>query len=110
MLDETNNENSNYELPGYYSIHQIRNNRKRGGVTVYIKKVLNFKIKDDFSINCKDVESLCIELLFENKRNTLINALYRPPNDQTESSERFLKNIFSINKKLKLSTPYCGRF
>ena len=27
-LDETNTENSNYELPGYYSILRIRNNRK----------------------------------------------------------------------------------
>ena len=81
LLDETDTENSNYELPGYYSIHQIRNNRKGGGVAVYIKKVLNFKIKYDLSINCKDVESLCAELLFENRRNTLINVLYRPPND-----------------------------
>ena len=31
-LDETNTENSNYELPGYYSIHQIRNNCKGGRV------------------------------------------------------------------------------
>ena len=44
-LDETNNENSNYELPSYYSIHQIRNNRKGGGASRYIKKTLNFKIK-----------------------------------------------------------------
>ena len=73
MVDETNTENSNYELPGYYSTHQIRNNRNGVGVSIYIKKVLNFKIKDDLSINCKYVESLCMELLFENKCNTLIN-------------------------------------
>ena len=52
----------------------------------------------DLSINRKDVESLCIELLFENKRNTLINVLYRPPNGQTESFEKLLKNVFSITK------------
>ena len=97
-LDETNNENSNYELPGYYSIHQIRNNCKGGGVSIYIKEVLNFKIKDDLSINCKDVESLCIELLFENKRNTLISFLYRPPNGQTEPFEKIFKNVFSVTK------------
>ena len=100
-LDETNNENSNYELPGYYSIHQIRNNRKGGGVSIYINKALNFKTKDDLSINCKDVESLCIKLLLENKRNTLINILYRPPNGQTESFEKILENAFSITKILK---------
>ena len=63
----------------------------KGVGSQYIKKVLNFKIKDDLSINCKDVESLCIELLFENKRNTLINVLYRPPNGQTESFEKNFK-------------------
>ena len=97
-LDEINNENSNYELPGYYSIHKIRNNHKGCGVSICIKKVLNLKIKDDLNINCKYVESLCIELLFENKRQTLINVLYRPPNGQTESFEKFFKNAFRITK------------
>ena len=100
-LDETNNENLNYELPVYDSIHQIRNNRKGDRVSIYVKKVLNFKIKDDLSISCKDGETLCIEHLFENKRNTLINVLYRPPNGQTESFEKILENAFSITKKLK---------
>ena len=109
-LDETNNENSNYELPGYYSIHQIRNNRKEGGISIYIKKVLNFKIKDDLSINCKDVESLCIELLFKNKRNTLINVLYRPPNGQIESFEKCLKNVFSITENLNKVHHIAGDF
>ena len=72
-----------------------------GGVSIYIKKALNFKTKDDLSINCKDVESLCIKLLLENKCNTLINVLYRPPNGQTESFEKILENAFSITKKLK---------
>ena len=62
---------------------------------------MNFKIKDDLSINCKDVASLCIELLFENKRNTLINVLYRPPNGQRESFENVQKNVFSITKNSK---------
>ena len=79
-LDKTNTEISNYELPGYYNIHQIRINCKTGGVSIYIKKELNFKVKDDLSINCKGVESLCVQLLFENKRNTL----YKPPSGQKE--------------------------
>ena len=65
---------------------------------IYIKNVLDLKINDDLSINCKDVECLCIGFLFENKRNTLINVLYRSPNGQTESFEKFKKNVFSITK------------
>ena len=44
------------------------------------------------------MKSLCIELLFENKRNTLINVLYRPPNGQTELFEKFLKKVSGITK------------
>ena len=107
---ETNIQNSNYELSGYCSIHQIRNNRKGGGVLIYIKKVLNFKIKDDLIINCKDAEPMCIEILFENKRNTLINVLYRPPTGQIESFEKKFLNAFSITKNSKKVHHIAGDF
>ena len=75
---------------------------KGGGILIFIKKEFNFKFKDDLSINCKDVESLCVELLLENKHNTLINnVLYRPLNGQIESFEKNLKYIFSITKNSK---------
>ena len=53
-----------------------------------MKKEFNFKIKDDLSSNCKDVESL----------NQCLNALYRPPNGQIESYGKFSKYVFSITK------------
>ena len=75
---------------------------KGGGILIFIKKEFNFKFKDDLSINCKGVESLCVELLLENKHNTLINnVLYRPLNGQIESFEKNLKYIFSITKNSK---------
>ena len=67
---------------------------KRFGVSKYIKKKLNFKIKDDLIINCKDVESLCIEILFGNKNL----MFYRPPNVQIELFEKILKYVFSITR------------
>ena len=59
----------------------------------YTKKELNFKVKDGLIIKCKDVKSLSVELLFENKRSTLINVLYRPPNGQIELFKKIL-NMF----------------
>ena len=53
---------------------------RAGGVSWCTKKESNFKDKDDLSSNCKDMEYLCVELLFESKHNSLINLLYRPPN------------------------------
>ena len=56
------------------------------------------KIRNDLSINCKDVESLGVELLHVKKKNTLFNVLYRPSNGQIETFENFLRHLFHENK------------
>ena len=61
-----------YELPNYKSIHQVTNYSKGGGISVYINKSLNFKLRPDLSINSQDVESLSIEILFYNIRNEIL--------------------------------------
>ena len=64
---------------------------------------MDFTVKSDLSINNNDIESLSIEILSNKKRNTLIKALYRPPNGQIEPFENFLNKVFSkIKKSMKL--------
>ena len=55
--------NSNYGIPGYTSIHQPRavsqiSNHAGGGVCVFIHNSLNFKSRSELSINNADCESL----------------------------------------------------
>ena len=56
------------------------------------------------------MESLCVEILFENKCNTLINILYRSPNGQIELFEKFLRYVFNIitdsNKMHHIATDF----
>ena len=78
-----------HELPNYKSIHQVRNYSKGGGVSIYIKKSLNFKLRPDLSINSQDAQPLSI--LFYKEQNTLINVLYRPSKGVTAPFERYLK-------------------
>ena len=84
-----------FEVSNYKSNHVARGDRKAGGVSIYVHKSLDFKIRPDLSINNVDIESLTIEILSDNKRNTFVNALYRPPNGQIEPFEAFLNNILS---------------
>ena len=91
------------EQPNYNSTHQGGGDRKDGGVSIDIHKSLDFTVKPDLSINNNDIKSLAIEILLDKKRNTLINALYRSPNGQIESFEKFLNNLFS---KIKNQTNY----
>ena len=77
-LKDSNVDNSNCELLNYVSVHQKRNHYTEVGVSVHIHKNLIFKIRNDLSINCKDIESVGVELLHEKKRNSLFNIVCRP--------------------------------
>ena len=52
------NSQSLHELPNYKSIHQVGNYEKEDGVSIYIKKLVNLKLRLDLRINSSDVESL----------------------------------------------------
>ena len=69
-------------MPNYVSVHQIRihyKHYKGGGVSVYTNKNFEFKIRNDLNINSKDIKSIDVELLHEQRRNTLFNVVNRPP-------------------------------
>ena len=68
------------------------------------------------SINSDDVESVSVEILFENRKNTIFNVLYKQPKGQIEPFEKFWKEIFprikNSNKELHVAgeaTSYCKR-
>ena len=109
-LNDSNVDKSNYELPNYVSLHQIRNHYKGGGVSVYIHKNFEFKIRNDFSINSKGIESIGVELLCEKRRNTLFNVICRPPNGKIEPFENFLKILFNKNKNSNKNHRIAGDF
>ena len=68
---------------------------KEGDVSVYIYNNFEFKNRNDFSINSKDIESISVELLYEKRRNTLFNVVYRPPNGKIEPFENLLKILYN---------------
>ena len=57
-LNDSNVDNSNYELPNYVSVHQIRNHYNEGGVSVYIRKNFEFKIRKILASTVKILNQL----------------------------------------------------
>ena len=100
--------NASFELPNYTSKHQVRSDRKGGGI--YIHNPLNFKIRPDLSISNNDIDSLSAEIVCEKVRSTIVNVLYRPPNGQIEHLETFLNNTFSQIKVSKKTFHIAGDF
>ena len=107
-LDEVGN--SLYELPNYISKHQVRVNRKGGGVSICIHNSLRFKVLSNLCINSVDTESLSMELLLDNKRSTFVNVLHRPTNSKIEPFETFLVQLLSsvqnANKDLRTTGDF----
>ena len=100
---DRNSESSLYQLPQYTAIHQHRSpshkSGRGGGISMYIHDSLNFKSRRELDINTKNVESLSIELISKNLKNTVLSTIYRPPDGGFKAFNTFLKDVYSISLK-----------
>lgn len=102
-LSETwlsNNTSNNFNIPGYNAQYSHRHTQSatfssslHGGVALYIKNTLPFKLRDDIKITTSLCESLFIEILPDptstsliphKRKNTIIGVIYRSPNNEVE--------------------------
>ena len=108
--DKNPNENSLFQLPNYNVIHQNRNqNRKGGGVCIFIHQSLNYKTRDDLSTCTEDGESLSIEII-NKTTNVIITTSYRPPAGKMKPFKNFLKQVLSKNLKSNKTMFLVGDF
>ena len=102
-------QNSNYILSGYNFFYQYRQCRRRGGVCLFVKESFCCKTRQDLSINCDVIESLCLEIN-EKSKNIILNLTYRPPNGDVKEFEKHLNKILSTNDILKKEVIMAGDF
>ena len=73
----------NYNLKGYSHISKIRPKKSGGGTSIFVRSDINFKIKENISVDLPGVDSIAIEIHkdeLNSTKNVIILALYRPPN------------------------------
>ena len=102
------NKNSIFQLSGYQVLHQTRKNHKGGGICAFVHENLNFKLRQDLSINCDAIQSLSIEISSTKSKNIILNTIYRPPNGDMKQCETHFKDFQKWQKSEKFST--CRRF
>ena len=68
-------------------------------ISIYIHGSLKFKSPRDLDINTKNVESLSIELISKNSKNTVLSTIYSRPDGGFKAFNTFLKGIYSISLK-----------
>ena len=62
------------QIEGYNTEFRQRQGRRRGGVGLFIKEDLRYKIRRDISNIESDLEQLWVELTFKNKNSSILLA------------------------------------
>ena len=79
-------------------------------ISMYIHDSLNCKSSRNLDINTKNVESLSIELISKNSKNTVLSTIYRPPEGDFKAFNTFLSDIYSISLKSNKHSYVTGDF
>ena len=86
-----------YNLEGYHNFeYKIRpdDDDGRGGVGIFVKENINFKVRHDLSVFIPHViETLFIELEYSNTKNIIVGNIYRPNTLPRADIDMFIENL-----------------
>ncbi len=94
-------------LPGYHElIARCRDDGPRGGVGLFMKDTLNYKIREDISVFIPHIfESVFVEIINTKERNLIVGVIYRPNTEPRADLDIFSSNMEAImdtiNNELK---------
>ena len=98
-------ENAHFvDIENYNFIHNHRRDQHGGGVGLYLKQNLNFKIRKDLRFDNSDSsDSLFVEIIVPKGKNIIIGVIYRPPNGNLQSFvHSFNEVIDKVGRENKL--------
>ena len=71
---------------------------------------LNFKLREDLSINCDAIQSLFIEILSTKSKNIIRNTICRAPNGDMKQCGTHFQDVFSKKGKNLKNAVLAGDF
>ena len=97
MIDESNEQIFNLDLPGYSFLSQPTTQRA-GGVGMYIRKGIQYSVRHDLTSSTNESEMLWVEIESD-LNNMLCGVVYRHPSSNLDT---FLNKFYSvIGKSIK---------
>ena len=89
----------NFDVPGFSLTRRNRNTGSGGGVCVYVRNGINYKLRDDLLSD--EIEGIFLEISPKKSKHFITSFLYKPP----ESSKHLSKHFDQIlSQKLELIT------
>ena len=102
-----------YVIEGYTHVHDTRQKRIGGGVSIYIDIKIPFKKRLDLKLDKNYFESFFIEVdksVFQYRYNVIIAVIYKPPNVDVSIFNKNLDLIISVIEKEKKYVYLLGDF
>ena len=90
-----------YSLENYNSEHLIRPKKKGGGVSIFLREHIGYKLREDLTKISEESEMLFIEIdkdTIKARKNILIGLIYRPPGTNINT---FNETMVEIHGKIK---------
>ena len=87
-------------LDGYEVVRKDRS-RNGGGVCIYLRSSINYKIRSD--LIPPELEAVCLEIIKPQSKPFIVTTIYRPPNANAEffdHLEKLIKQIDDENKEM----------
>ena len=88
------------DIDGYEVIRKDRS-RNGGGVCIYLRNSINFKVRSDLIPT--ELEAVCLEITKPHRKPFFVTTIYRPPNATAEffdHLEKLIKQIDDENKEM----------
>ena len=105
LLCETflnDNNSALFNIPGYTFIYKNRQSMSRGGVAIYIRDDIKFKLREDIGSDTEGkFESIFIEVI-TNPKHIIVGEVYRTPNSNEAQSIESYKSIINQINNTKL--------
>ena len=95
------------ELEGYNSYHQVREERRSGGVSIFCRQDLNVETLDHLSVCNQTIETMTINIVFPGDKIALV-AVYRPHSGTIENFSHQLHGILHNNSIANQKTVIAG--
>ena len=86
------------QLDGYEVIRKDWS-RNRGGVCIYLRNSINYKIRSD--LIPPKLETVCLQIMKPHSKPFIVTTIYRPPNAPAEFFDHFEKLIKQIDNENK---------
>ena len=87
-----------HHLQGYNSIHNYRDGKKGGGVSIYVRESIRCEPIDAFNISTENIECVGVKVYHNPSDSISFLGVYRPPRGNKRIFIDELENILGLNE------------